>query len=104
MAQITWPDRRQQRIVEIKSEAGRRILGRYPDYKQRNALARLAELQDKRLDGVTLTRAEQDEIAAMRTVWGWVRATRTASDDAEAKVMAATSIAEVDAVVPVWPA
>lgn len=92
-----------RRIGEIRADAGARILARHPDYKQRNMLARLHELHDKRLDGVALTAAEQTEVTHFRSAWDWVRQTRQASDAAEAKVASAATIAEVDAVVPLWP-
>lgn len=92
-----------RRIGEIRADAGARILARHPDYKQRNLLARLHELHDKRLDGLALTAPEQAEVTNFRAAWDWVRQTRQASNDAEAKVSSAVTIAEVDAVVPLWP-
>lgn len=100
----TLDEAKGRRISEIKAAAGSRIEARYPAYKQRNMLARLGELNDKRLDSITLTAEEKVEVADMRTAWGWVKQVRQASSDAESRVATATAIDAVDAVIPAWPA
>jgi len=103
-ASETLDEAKARRIGEIKAEAGARIEARYPAHKQRNMLARLNELHDKRLDGITLTAGEKAEVTNMRAAWDLVKQVRQASNDAEAQVSAAATISAVDAVIPAWPA
>lgn len=65
----------------IKAEARRRILARYPDWKQVNMTARTVELLRK--GEANLTPAEATESAAMQAAWDWVKAVRAASDALE---------------------
>lgn len=65
----------------VKAEARRRILDRYPDWKQTNMLARSVELVKK---GNTLTPEELTETQQLEAVWAWIKAVRTASDQLEA--------------------
>lgn len=100
----TLEEAKTRRISEITAEAGSRILARLPDYRQRNMLARLHELHDKRLDGAALTTAEQAEVTNFRAAWNRVKQVRQVSNAAEAQVSAATTIEAVNAVTPNWPA
>jgi hypothetical protein len=98
----TLDDAQAEAIARIKGEAGARITARYPDHAQRNALAR----------GIKLTRmlhlrawspSEAAEAGALETMWAEIDAIRTASNAAEAAVMAATTREEADAVAVAWP-
>lgn len=82
-------------IAAIKAKAGQLILARLPDYKQRNYIARKAELQDILLTGNTLSASEQAEWDFFSAEWSWAQAVRIASNAAEA---AGTPVDEV-----VWP-
>lgn len=82
------------RIASIKAAAYRVITGRYAEWKQRNMSARALELVNKSIGG-PLTTAEADELAALLSVWDWVKAVRQASDDAEVSGITAEEI--------VWP-
>lgn len=79
-------DRETQRAIDVqglKNEAGRRILERYPDFKQRNMLARAIEL-DNALRDRDLTAEEESEITAYRAAWAWIGAVREVSNTIEA--------------------
>ena len=86
------PAMKAEAITAIKTEAGRRILAIAPEWKQRNNLARFAEL----LDLPTLTQAEQDEKDALKAAGQFLRSIRTASDQMEAQVSGFTTLAFVE--------
>ncbi len=78
----------------IKAEAGRRILHRFPEWKQLNMTARQAELARiqaglmRDADGTllparTLSAEEAAEEAGIARVWAWIKAVRVASDTLE---------------------
>ena len=71
------------RIGEVKAEAGRRILQRYPTWKQANMNMRATELVDIRLDR-ELTPDEAAEREAMLSAAAWIKDVRAASDAIEA--------------------
>jgi len=56
------------------------IVGRYPEWKQRNMIARMVELNTK----ATPSAEEEAEMAALQSVWDWVKAVRAESDRLEA--------------------
>jgi hypothetical protein len=93
-----------RRMAEIKDAAASHIVSNYPEWKQRNMLARMAEIQDKQLSGTPLTTSEEEEISNMRASWTWVNAVRTESDVAEAAISAASTIEECEAVTWNFPA
>ena len=85
------------RVVEVKAAAGRTILARFPDWKQRNLTARQAELQAivagtaLQADGTfasprDLTTDEMAELAEIRAAWEWIEAVRTESDAIETEI------------------
>jgi predicted house-cleaning NTP pyrophosphatase (Maf/HAM1 superfamily) len=85
-------------VAGVKAEAGKRILARYPQYKQANMTARAVELAaDNQKTG--------PEWTAIRAAWDWVKAVRAESNRIEAAVMAADTVAAVDAAVAgaAWP-
>lgn len=69
----------------IKAEAGRRILERAPEWKQRNVLARSVELRNIK-DGRALASDEQAELDAAQALWDSIKAIRAHSDQLEAEV------------------
>lgn len=67
--------------AEIKQEAERRILTRYPIHRQLNALARSAELM---LQGqANWSPAEQAEAAALLEMRAWIKSVRDVSNALE---------------------
>lgn len=70
-------------VVEVKAEAGRRILERYPTWKQANMNMRATELVDIRVDR-ELTAEETAERLAMLSAAAWIKDVRAASDAIEA--------------------
>jgi hypothetical protein len=74
----------ESRILRIKAEAGAIIEARYPDWKQRNMIARHGELVDKYVFTGSLTDAEEAERLALISVFTWVKAVRHESDLLEA--------------------
>lgn len=79
----------------INAAAGRIILSRIPDFKQRNYLARKAELQDALIGGLALSRTEKAEWDFMATEWAWAKSVRGVSNQA---ITAGTPAGDV-----VWP-
>lgn len=69
--------------VLVKLEARRRILERFPEWKQTNMTARGVELQDvwRRVGSWTIN--EQAEADALAAAWDWIKAVRAASDAIE---------------------
>lgn len=67
-------------VDQAKLEVGRRINEIASEWKQRNYLARVAELQDIQLVGGTLTTLEQTELEFVKSIWGSIKFLRTKSD------------------------
>jgi len=65
----------------VKAEAGRRILERFPEWKQANMTARSVELIRKGEQNWTTEEAQ--EAAAIQSAWDWVKDVQTASDALE---------------------
>lgn len=68
----------------VKMEARRRILERFPEWKQTNMTARGVELQDVWRRVGSWTTGEQAEADALAAAWDWIKAVRVASDAIEA--------------------
>lgn len=68
----------------VKAEARRRILDRFPDWRQVNMTARGVELQDIWRRNGKWTVEEQAESDALSAAWGWIKSVRMASDAVEA--------------------
>lgn len=88
-----WPSKK----AWAKEEAGRLILAIAPEWKQRNAAARLAELQAIRLGTYLLddgampparewTSEESAEVLAIRRLWDTIKAIRARSNEIEGLV------------------
>ena len=69
-------------IDMVKQEAARRILVIAPEWKQRNILARSAELL--RIGDANLTQSQRDEVLAIERVWETIQMIRARSDAIEA--------------------
>jgi hypothetical protein len=67
----------------IKAEAGKRILVRYPQWKQANMTARMVELNKIRASVGSWTAGEQIEVDVIQSAWDWVKSVRSASDALE---------------------
>jgi len=65
----------------VKQEASRRILAIAPEYKQRNMLARSAELL--RIGETNWTQEQRDEVLAMELIWDTIKFIRAKSDEIE---------------------
>lgn len=69
--------------ADVKAEARRRIVSRYPDWKQANMTARGLELVSL---GVNITADEAAEMDALRAAWSWIKSVRAASDAIEVRL------------------
>lgn len=70
------------KAAAVKAEARRRILARYPEWKQANLMARGVALVRK---GETQWTAEElTEANSIHAVWDWIKAVRAASNSIEA--------------------
>jgi hypothetical protein len=67
----------------IKAEARRRILEKYPEWKQLNMTARMVELNKIRASVGSWTAGEQIEVDVIQSAWDWVKSVRSASDALE---------------------
>lgn len=74
--------RRAAMVEGVKQEAGRRVLAIAPDYRQRNMLARTAQLL--RIGEANLTQSQRDEVLAIERVWETIQMIRARSDAIEA--------------------
>lgn len=70
--------------LAVKNEARRRILARFPEWKQTNMVARSVELQDVWRKVGAWTAEEQAEADALAAAWAWIKAIRLRSDQLEA--------------------
>lgn len=70
-------------VADIKAEASRRILARYPEWKQINMIARGVELQNQWRSAGKWTEEEAAEAAKLSAAWNWVKRVRAASDALE---------------------
>ena len=87
------------RVAAVKAEARRRIVSRYPDWKQANMTARGLELVSL---GVNITADEAAEMDALRAAWSWIKSVRAASDAIEVRL---AEQPDLDiAAAPLWPA
>lgn len=73
-----------RKISMVKDYAGKLILARYPDWKQRNMTMRSLTLQNTN----PLTDAEQTELTSISAAWDWIESVRTASGQVEADLLA----------------
>lgn len=67
------------KIRSVKDYAGKLILAKYPDWKQRNMTMRVLTLQSIS----PLTDDERAELVSISAAWDWIEAVRTASDSLE---------------------
>jgi hypothetical protein len=70
-------------VEMVKAEAGKRILVRYPQWKQANMTARMVELNKIRASVGSWTAGEQIEVDVIQSAWDWVKSVRSASDALE---------------------
>lgn len=90
---------RELKVQEVKATAGQLIKTHYPEYKQRNMLARMLELRDTK-DERSLTADEQNEYLSLKSVWNWVKAVREESNRVEQEVLSSNDPENVTAA---WP-
>ena len=69
-------------VMATKAEAGRRILARFPDWKQANMTARAVEIVAAK-QGRLLSETETAEETALHAAWAWIKAVRSRSDEIE---------------------
>ena len=69
--------------AHVKAEAARRITALFPDWKQRNMVARGLELLNARMSDKGWTAAEATEAAEMQAAWDWIKSVRAASEAIE---------------------
>lgn len=74
----------EQQIEAVRAECGRRIYTAFPQWRQANYTARATELIEKKADGLVLDAQELAELAALKSVWDWIKAVRAASNVLEA--------------------
>lgn len=78
---------RQARLEDIKGYAGRLILQRFPDWKQRNMIAFSLDLERRLRRGETPSAAEQAQMNTIDSIWVWVKAVRSYSDTLEQRFL-----------------
>lgn len=70
-------------IEAVRTECGRRIYTAFPQWKQANYTARATELFEKKADAIALSPEEVVELAALKSVWDWIKTVRAASNALE---------------------
>jgi hypothetical protein len=70
-------------LTDIKQAAGAVINSYFPEWQQRNYMARAIELTSVVASGGTLSDLETQELADSQVRWDWVKSVREASDQAE---------------------
>lgn len=78
-----------ERLGLINGIAGEKILGKYPDWKQRNMTARFIQL-------MTLSQLESQEAIDLKLAWEWIGSIRALSNIASNDVNNATNAQEID--------
>jgi len=78
------------KIQEVKAEAGRRIIQRMPEWKQRNYTALSIELTRKEVNKHILTPEEEATVLFLEGEWEWAKSIRDASDLIEVAIAAMT--------------
>lgn len=74
-----YEELKDNKINTIKSEASNIILSKYPDWKQRNMIARSLELKTKD----PLSEEEQAELNTYQSIWNWIEDIRAQSNTFE---------------------
>jgi hypothetical protein len=67
-------------IINNSRLAYEAIVTKYPEWKQRNALARATELNEKKISS-SLTAEEDAEIVVIKSMWEWIKSVRLKSDE-----------------------
>ena len=90
---------------QIKKTAEGKILSILPEWKQRNCMARMLELQNKKLEKEVLTTAEENEYNSLKNVWNIVKVIRKASDANESIIDSCTEVTQLETVSSfyTWP-
>ena len=70
---------KQEQILIIQQQAYEDIVAIAPEYKQRNMIARAAELLNKKIDGALSTN-EQFELDSMQATWDQIKTIRDQSN------------------------
>lgn len=89
---------RSNKIKEVKAEAGRRIVEAYPEWKQRNYMAAVIDIQNKELVAIkaggtyTLSADEVATIQSAQTAKTEVFAIRQKSDELENSLDSMTQV------------
>jgi len=71
-------------VDDVKEEAGRRILERYPDWYQRNMIADAVTLAE--IGAANRTAEQNARVVELNSAWGWVTAVRVRSNELEANL------------------
>lgn len=94
------------KVEEINKWAHDEIIKSWPEWKQRNATARLLELTIFTNSGGTLTTAESIEVSDITDIWVWIKAVRDESNRVTSMVLSATSVSDVafdeDPILPIF--
>jgi hypothetical protein len=72
------------RVGAVKAEARRRILARFPEWRQANMTARGVELLNIRVVAGSWTAPQAQEAGELGAAWDWIKAVRAASNAIEA--------------------
>lgn len=95
VSHVAVPLTHEGQALAVKTECRRRIIERFPDWKQANMTARSHELDriqsgfmrdadGNRLEARDLTETEMAEERAIGQAWAWIKAVRAKSDEIEA--------------------
>lgn len=80
---------KQSQIAQVKTNCGAIIINTFPEYKQRNLMARFIELMTIK-DERELTQEELIEIKLMQDSWSWIKRQRIESNRLENEIIEIT--------------
>lgn len=80
-------------ITNIKIKAGALIVSVFPEWKQRNAIARSVDLV---YTNGAITDPEYQELQDLQDIWAWVTSVRTHSGTLEAAVLASNDPSSIN--------
>lgn len=87
--------------IDVKAEARRRILTRYPDWKQANMNAEAVQHLLIRVEGGTWTPEQAARVVELQAAKEWIDSVRTASDAIEARLASEPDLDITDDIL--WP-
>lgn len=88
---------REEKKIQTKKEAYKKIINILPEWKQRNYTAKSVELTEKKVDGIVLTQEESNILNTIKIKWALIQEIRAASDEIEIQINNVSIIEDIEA-------